>query len=201
MANFWSSGDTAAIPKRNFRFLVSITKDAVGGSTTTTSTPVWIAKSTQLPNVTVGDTKVHFVNHEFKYPGKVTYADLQISLIEAVDPNTSFRLLKMLSDSGYKNPSAISGNPEAEAQTSIIFKSKAVMNVELTHLGGDADATNNKYTLKNAWIKNITLPQSLDYSSEDVSDVQITFAYDYFTMIAGTDKNQQGTVGDGFTAG
>jgi len=186
MANFWSSGNSAAIPKRNFRFLVNF-----GGL------PVWIAKSTQLPNFSVGEAKVHFVNHEFKYPGKVTYQDLQISLIEAVDPNTSFELLKEFSNSGYRNPSAISEDPEGGAQNSIIFKSKAVRTVSLIHLGGPSDEggsdpLNNTYNLKNAWIKTITLPQSLDYSSEEVSDVQITFAYDYFTVEGG---------GDGFTEG
>ncbi len=194
MANFWSSGDTAAIPKRNFRFLVKI------GGEGDNNLPVWVAKSTQLPNFSVGEAKVHFVNHEFKYPGKVTYQDLQITLIEAVDPNTSFQLLSMFSESGYKNPSTITNtNAEGEAQNSIIFKSSAIEDVTLTHLGGPSDdggaVVNNIYTLKNAWVKNITLPQSLDYSSEDVSDVQITFAYDYFTAEgpAGVD------VGGGFT--
>ena len=183
MGNFWSvgTGGTAAIPKRNFRFLVKISKAAQSDGAGATDAPVWIAKTTQLPNLTVGEAKVHFVNHEFKYPGKVTYADLQITLIEAVDPNTSFRLLKMFSDSGYTNPSNITNVEDAsDVQSSIIFKDKAVMDVELTHLGG-ATGANNVYTLKNAWVKNITLPQSLDYSSEDISDVQITFAYDYFT--------------------
>ena len=62
MANFWSSGKSAAIPKRNFRFLVNI-------GTGANALPVWIAKSTQLPNFSVGQASVHFVNHEFKYPG------------------------------------------------------------------------------------------------------------------------------------
>ena len=135
MGNFWSvgTGDTAAIPKRNFRFLVNI-GDA-------NALPVWIAKSTQLPNFSVGEAKVHFVNHEFKYPGKVTYQDLQITLIEAVDPNTSFKLLKMFSDSGYANPSALGDDPGAgDANNSMIFKSKAVMPVTLTHLGGPVQA-------------------------------------------------------------
>ena len=173
MANFWSIGsdDTAAIPKRNFRFLVSID-----------NIPVWIAKSAQLPNFSVGEAKVHFVNHEFKYPGKVTYQDLQITLIEAVDPNTSIKLLSMFSESGYRNPSVISQDPESTAQNSIIFKNEAIKDVTLTHLGHKSERTNNEYYLQNAWIKTIALPQSLDYSSEEVSDVQITFAYDYFTV-------------------
>ena len=204
MGNFWSvgTGGTAAIPKRNFRFLVKISKAAQSDGAGATDAPVWIAKTTQLPNLTVGEAKVHFVNHEFKYPGKVTYADLQITLIEAVDPNTSFRLLKMFSDSGYKNPSNIINVEDAgDVQSSIIFKDKAVMNVELTHLGAGGTAgagTNNVYTLMNAWVKNITLPQSLDYSNEEVSDVQITFAYDYFTLRAGTDTGEDGSVGGGF---
>lgn len=187
MGNFWSIGDGTdpAIPKRNFRFLVKLgPADGI---------PVWIAKSTQLPNFSVGEAKVHFVNHEFKYPGKVSYQDLQITLIEAVDPNTSYQLLNLFAKSEYKTPDKISGNPELDAQTSVIFKHKAVSgldSVTLTHLGSEGPDTNNIYTLQNAWIKNITLPQSLDYSNEEVSDVQITFAYDYFTMKPGTEDTE-----------
>lgn len=188
--NFWSVGEgaDAAIPKRNFRFLVKVG-----------NIDVWIAKSTQLPNFSVGEAKVHFVNHEFKYPGKVTYQDLQITLIEAVNPNTSYKLLDLFSKSGYQTPDRISGDPETNAQTSVIFKHSAVSglgSVTLTHLGSEDPNTNNTYTLKNAWVKNITLPQSLDYSNEEVSDVQITFAYDYFTMKPGED-----TVDDNFAFG
>lgn len=189
MSNFWSIGqNTPAIPKRNFRFLVSL-GNADG------ELPVWIAKSTALPQITVGEAKVHFVNHEFKYPGKVTYADLSITLIEAVNPNTSAQLLKLFSDSNYKTPDKISDNPETNAQSSVIFKHKAVEtlgDVALTHLGSESDATNNVYTLKNAWIKNITLPGSLDYSNQEVSDVKITFAYDWFTMKPGKTSFKDG---------
>ena len=178
MSSFWSVGTaTPAIPKRNFRFLVNIG-----------DIPVWVAKSTQLPNFSVGQASVHFVNHEFKYPGRVTYQDLQITLIEAVNPNTSYQLLDLFSNSGYQTPDKIEGDEEGSAQTSIIFKHKAVealKGVQLTHLGDENSTTNNEYYLKNAWIKNITLPSGLDYSSEDVSNVQITFAYDYFTMKPG----------------
>lgn len=185
MGNFWSvgtggDGTSPAIPKRNFRFLVNVGE-----------INVWIAKSTQLPNFSVGEAKVHFVNHEFKYPGKVSYQDLQINLIEAVSPNTSYKLLNLFSKSGYKTPDKIAVEGiESQAQTSVIFKHSAVSGlgtVTLTHLGDEGPNTNNIYYLQNAWIKNITLPQSLDYSNEEVSDVQITFAYDYFTMKPGTE--------------
>ena len=185
MASFWSvgQGSTAAIPKRNFRFLVSIG----AGS----DVPVWVVKSTTLPSFQVGEAKVHFVNHEFKYPGKVTYQDLTVTLIEAVDPNTSYELLNLFSKSGYQTPDKIEGALEQNAQTSVIFKDKAVAGLEsvtLTHIGGESDTTNNVYTLKNAWIKNVVLPSSLDYSNQEVSDVKITFAYDWFVVKPGNES-------------
>lgn len=182
MSSFWSVGqETPAIPKRNFRFLVSIG----AGS----GVPVWIVKSTTLPSFQVGEAKVHFVNHEFKYPGKVTYQDLTVTLIEAVDPNTSYQLLNLFSKSGYKTPDKISDNLENGAQTSVIFKHSAVEalgRVELKHIGSEEPGTNNVYTLENAWIKNVVLPSSLDYSNQEVSDVKITFAYDWFVVKPGT---------------
>jgi hypothetical protein len=55
-------------------------------------------------------------------------------------------------------------------------------------LAGESDTTNNVYTLKNAWIKNVVLPSSLDYSNQEVSDVKITFAYDWFVVKPGNES-------------
>jgi hypothetical protein len=185
---FWSDASAGSIPRRNFRFLVSLSQD--DGDDGAVSLPVWVAKAATLPQITVSDAgKVHFLNHEFKFPGRVTYQDVNVTLVDAIDKNISMDVLKFLANGGYQVPSkvAAAGEFETAARQTIVFKNELTTNVEITQLGAPmegAGAVINDLTfvLKNAFAKTVVFPQGLDYSSEDVSDVKITFAYDYFTV-------------------
>jgi len=56
---FWSAAGTE--PRRNFKFLVSMS-----------GLPVWIVKTVNLPEITVGAGEHKFLNHTFYFPGTVT---------------------------------------------------------------------------------------------------------------------------------
>ena len=185
---FWSTADAGSIPRRNFRFLVSLSQT---GDDAAAAVPVWVAKAATLPQITVSDAgKVHFLNHEFKFPGRVTYQDVNVTLVDAIDQDISMKVLKFLTNGGYQTPNNINGEDNVDTRSTIVFKNELATNVEITQLGaplgpdGDANTVTNDLTfvLKNAFAKTVVFPQGLDYSSEDVSAVKITFAYDYFTV-------------------
>ena len=184
---FWSTADAGSIPRRNFRFLVSLSQTGDDAA----AVPVWVAKAATLPQITVSDAgKVHFLNHEFKFPGRVTYQDVNVTLVDAIDQDISMKVLKFLTNGGYQTPNNIDGLDNTDTRSTIVFKNELATNVEITQLGaplgpdGDANTVTNDLTfvLKNAFAKTVVFPQGLDYSSEDVSAVKITFAYDYFTV-------------------
>lgn len=183
---FWSDAEAGSIPRRNFRFLVSLSQ--ADGDDAAVSLPVWVAKAATLPQITVSDAgKVHFLNHEFKFPGRVTYQDVNVTLVDAIDQNISMDVLKFLTNGGYQTPNNIDGLDNETTRSTIVFKNELATNVEITQLGappGRTGAVTNDLTfvLKNAFAKTVVFPQGLDYSSEEVSEVKITFAYDYFTV-------------------
>jgi len=173
---FWSG---QAEPRRNFKFLLSIGPDL------STLIPVWVIKSVNLPEISVGESEHKFLNHTFYFPGTVTYNEISFTLVDAIEENISNNILQQFGNSGYNIPS----NPVA-AQTSLMTKEASVGalgDVRIEHLGSDSEGQTNKiiFVLNNAWIKKVQFGQSLAYNSEDLSEISVTLKYDFFTFEGG----------------
>ena len=181
---FWTGGNAASVPRRDFRFLVNMD-----------NIPVWVAKAVTLPTINVSDAaKVQFLNHEFKFPGTIKYTDVTVTLLDAVEQDISLKVLNYLTQGGYQTPDNIPGGDfENTAKGTILFKNEMVTNLSITQLGAPSEETagtaegNNiqrdlTYVFENAFAKSVQFPQSLSYASENVSDIKITFAFDYFKV-------------------
>jgi hypothetical protein len=72
MSLFWSNVNTD--PKRRFRFILQAG-----------NIPVWTVKTAEKPRVTVGTVEHQFLNHTFKYPGRVTWDNITMTLVDPVD--------------------------------------------------------------------------------------------------------------------
>ena len=89
---FWSTNfgedTTLKDPKRKFRFYVEFQGIAapVGGAT------LWYAKAVAKPSFAIEKTEHAYLNHTFKYPGKVTWDDLDVTLVDPVDPDVAATL-------------------------------------------------------------------------------------------------------------
>ena len=182
---FWGGQGGALVdPKRSFRWL--ITFGASGGFIQS-----WYAKTAGKPNYEVGKTEHQFLNHTFYYPGRVTWGELNVTLVDPAGENdSSLALVDSLQKAGYYLP--INQQNASQTITKAGAVSAAGNQVFLEQLGrNEADAV-ERWTLVNPWIKNVNFG-SLDYSNEEMVQIELTLVYDYATIEAGVPKRTSPT--------
>ena len=163
--NFWTSANVD--PKRKYRFLVELA--GVGGIGS-----VWFAKTVDKPEITVTTGEVNFMQHKFYYPGRVEWNEIGLTLVDPVSPDASAILLHILSSSGYNGPLNAKDNLQSLSKGA---ESNALGNVVIKQVSADGDIQ-EEWTLNNAIITKVGWGD-LDYSSEDLSEISISFRYDW----------------------
>jgi len=172
---FWSTNfgedTTLKDPKRQFRFYVEFSGIAapIGGAT------LWYAKTAAKPSFTVASTEHKYLNHTFKYPGSVTWADISITLVDPVDPDMSATLSDILVQSGYSPPT----DPTTD-QMGTISKAKAagaLGTIIITQIDSDG-AELEKWTLWNSFITEVKYGD-LAYGTDDLTEMSLSIAYDW----------------------
>jgi hypothetical protein len=161
--NFWTKAPSKD-PKRSFRWKVNI-----GGQT------IWYARKAEKPKFTLTESSHDFLMHKFYWPGKAEWNDVELVLVDPVEPDLAGNLVQIIAEAGYKIPAGV-----ASAYTSI---SKASA---LAATGGDIviqqiDSEDNvieQWVLKHAWIREVTFGD-LDYTSEDLTEVTMRIRYDW----------------------
>lgn len=172
---FWST--TSLEPKRNFRFIMHVGPiDEI------------YVKSADRPTWEISSTPHAYLNHEFKFPGKIKFNDIEVKIVEEVTNGSMKQLLKVLTDSGYSWSETGAIAPPTPGHLNTISKKKAVEALQGPESAGtllreiDADGvTICEYKLHNAWISKIT-PAPADYGNEDLTEVGLTITYDYVTV-------------------
>jgi hypothetical protein len=170
--NFWSS--TTIDPKRSFRWVLVF--DHI---------PTYVITKTIKPSFTASSVKHNYIAHEFKYPGRVTWEDVTVTLVDPVYPDASAKVVKMLQASGYAIPGT-----EADASISMTKKDAniAVGVPAIAQLDGKGQQI-ERWTLHNAWLSKADFG-SLDYATEDMLNVELTFTYDWAEYEGdGTEEN------------
>ena len=94
---FWTDA-AAEDPKRKFNFLVEFS------ATPGTRPQSYHVKTASLPKFTVNKVEGKYFNHTFKYPGRVTWDPITVTLVDPVEPDLSWAFLNVLGASGYKYP-------------------------------------------------------------------------------------------------
>jgi hypothetical protein len=170
-------------PKRNFRFHVQFTE--MGTLTKYGDSILYYAKTANKPSFTLGETTHSYLNHTFKFPGRVTWNDVTITMVDpgpatnstaATENGLAYGLTKLLKQSGYVIPQAATNTSDF----STISKTKAVSGIgdviitQLDHNGNELE----KWTLYNAFLSDIKYGD-LDYSSDDLTEYSITLRYDW----------------------
>jgi hypothetical protein len=178
---FWSIPKAGQDPKRAFRFRLEFGGD-IGF--------VWYAKTVDRPSYTIETGEHKFLNHTFYYPGHVTWQEVTATLVDPSGENdVALMMNKLVELSGY-------GPPESKDDLTTIGKHAAVNHLQYVkiemldsgeHAAGGASAVTEgtpnakaveTWILRNAWISGITHSQ-LDYSSDDLSTIEIKFRYDW----------------------
>ena len=167
MANVWW-GQSASDPKRRYRFLVKI-----GGAGE--PIPVWSVKTAAKPKANVSTVEHMFLDYTFKYPGRVTWDNISVTLVDPVSPDLASAFIERLLNSGYQYPTT-------QNKRASISKKKAT-----EALGGDVqiqqiDAEGNPldtWLLKNPYIVSIDFGGSLDYTSDEMNELTLEIAFDW----------------------
>ena len=161
---FWS--EKKVEPKRKFRWLLYWT-----------GVPQFVIKSVKKPAYTVATTPHQFLNYEFNYPGRVTWNDVTITLVDPVNPDSTKSLYKILENSGYVIP-----HNYDEAVAATISKAGMVdalgTEIKLRQLDADGIVPIESWVIKNPLITSVDF-DTLDYSQDDMLNIQCTIKYDY----------------------
>ena len=166
MANFWNQASVE--PKRSFRYLLYFT-----------GCPQFVVSKVSKPGFTVGNTPYQFLNYEFKYPGRVVWEDISMTIVDPVNPDSTASLYEILEQSGY---TITTSYEEGAART--IGKSDMVSQLgnEIRIVQLDSDGTPNEtWVLHNPLIKNVKFGE-LDYSQEGILNITLTLSIDWATL-------------------
>ena len=164
--SFWTNNNTA--PKRNFRFLIQIT--GMEGEDV-----IWWAKSSDLPSFDVAETQHQFLDNTYKFPGKVTWTDVNMSLVDPVSPD-AVGLTNKIVEQFYtvKKKASATSNPKTISKKRAQAALGAVIITVYDSDGVDVET----WRLQRAFIKSVKFSQ-LSYDNEELRTIDLTFAYDW----------------------
>tara|TARA_R110000824_G_scaffold103901_2_gene246663 strand:- start:4193 stop:4777 length:585 start_codon:yes stop_codon:yes gene_type:complete len=184
MAFFNQIGAGGFQPKRKFRFLVVFPK---------LTNLTFMAKAAAKPSYDMSPSEHNVLNHVFKFPGIVKWEDVDITLIDAVDPNTGSKFWNALRNSGYVTPGSESALTHGVTK---VGAHAALGNVKIQQLDGggvlvptDAGTAPigtaspvivDEWVLNNCFIKSVKWGE-LAYDSEDLIEINVSLVYDFAT--------------------
>ena len=169
--SFWSEKDLE--PKRKFRYLLYFA-----------GMPQFIAKTVTKPSFSVGSSQHSFLQHNFNFPGRVTWQDVNITIVDAINPDSTATLYKMITDAGYVLPPNVTQDEEGGART---ITKEGMVNalgptVRIDTIGGEGSTEIlESWILNNPQISSVNF-DSLDYSSDELLNIQITLKYDWASL-------------------
>ncbi len=159
---FWSNINTD--PKRRFRFTLNIG-----------NIPVWTVKTATKPKVNVGTVEHQFLNHTFKYPGRVTWDNITITLVDPVDPDLAWTFLQKLRKSGYDYPTSSNIRGTINKKESV---EQGLGGIVIAQIDADGNPI-EQWFLQNPWIVSIDFGGQLDYGAEEMNEITLELAYDW----------------------
>jgi len=167
---FWTQSTTN--PKRKYRFQVELNGGATIGSSLGTGV-LWFAKTVTKPEITVNTAEAQYLSHKFYYPGTVEWNEVSLTLIDPVAPDAAQGTLDLLTRMGYLGPKEAG---DADPQT---ISKRQAFEVVITQIDADGNPQET-WTLKNAILIKLGFGD-LDYASEDLSEIEMSFRYDWAT--------------------
>ena len=164
---FWSEANLD--PKRKFRWVVQIAGLGIGE---------YVAKTVDKPKFEISEEEHKFINHTFYYPGRVTWQEISMTLVDpGGQDDVTKALVGMLRNSGYDYPNDIEA---AKASITKAGATAALGRVEISQIDAEG-APVESWVLHNAWLKNVEFGE-LTYEDEGLVEVTMTVRYDWATV-------------------
>ena len=157
---FWT--DSKLSPTRQHRFLIQADgPNKLKGNW-------WWAKEASKPSYNIESEDYMLGNNIFKYPGVLTWEDVEISIVDTGEQTDS--LYQNLTKMGYITPTAKSKGVEKQGNGSV--KKISILQV-------DAEGnTVEQWDLMNAFISAVQFG-SLNYASDELVEIRLTVKYDW----------------------
>ena len=158
-----------------------------------------MAKSAAKPGFTSTVAKHQFMNHEFKYPGTVTWKDVTVTLVDAFEPNIGSLFWNVLLNSGYDLPTNFTNSLMGFTKTAAVatIGDVVVRQLDGGHRAGVqpvvVDPGNivgppvgpfirEEWTLKNAFVNAVDWGDGLAYGTDSgLVEVKAVLSYDFAT--------------------
>ena len=178
---FWTQSPQRD-PKRGFRFQVQLGD----------SGPIWYAKKADKPSLSFEEASHAYLNHTYYWPARAAWNEVTITLVDPVAPDLAGNLASALQGMGYIIPGGTSNpadfkSPSKKSATEQFGNGEPGGGDDIRIIQIDEDGAElEKWTLKNAWIKEVTFGE-LDYSSDDLTEVTIKFRYDWAEFLSQVD--------------
>ena len=186
---FWSSElgpNSAGVrdPKRKFRFKIRF--DGLMAD----QTVVWWAKTVGKPSYTITESEHSFLTHKFYYPGRVEWGEIEMTLVDPVDPfSAAAQINALVEASGYIMP----GSP-SDLRTMSKGKSVAAIgNIHIDQIDAEGN-TIESWELKNPFIKSAKFGD-LDYTGDELTEISLSLRYDWAVCTINQGKVTQNPVG------
>jgi len=164
---FWTDA-TGFEPKRKFRFRVELGNYDEAA--------IWYTKTVKKPSFQITEIDHSYLNHKFYYPGRTEWQTIDITLVDPVTPDASYRTLSIISKAGY-NPPRNSGDVTTMSKREATNALGTVLISQLDESGGVLEV----WTLKNAFITNVDFGD-LSYEDDALSEITLTLRYDWATF-------------------
>jgi hypothetical protein len=164
---FWTSAESE--PLRKFRFKIQFGTES--------NDIIWWAKSVTQPSPDISMSEYQLINHKIKYPGIVTWNDIDITIVDIGDKGKQF--YDLLLTFGYNPPTDKQGATN-NGKDGIVKEQFAqqVFNIQkFDSMGKKIE----EWDLINPFIKAVKYGD-LDYSSDELLEVTLTVAYDSATL-------------------
>lgn len=159
---FWSNVNTD--PKRRFRFIL-----AIG------DVPVWTIKTATKPKANVSTVEHQFINHTFKYPGRVTWDNISVTLVDPVTPDLAKMFLNKLRKSGYQYPATSNVRGSISKKKSV---EQGLEGITIQQIDANGKVV-EEWMLKNPWLVSIDFGGNLDYTADEMNEITVEIAYDW----------------------
>tara|TARA_Y100001963_G_C6753118_1_gene435234 strand:+ start:450 stop:1001 length:552 start_codon:yes stop_codon:yes gene_type:complete len=142
----------------------------------------YLCRTVNKPSYTISEVEHKFLGNTYYYPGAVTWNTVQATLVNAVSPDGNKLLFDALYRSGHLDPAQQSDvfNGNSEALPATLNKEdslNAFGNIIIRELDGVGNNIGT-WKLVNPFLTNVTFGD-LDYSSEELLNLEVTFRYDY----------------------
>ena len=172
---FWDSA--LSEPRRSHRFILTLPN--------LDEYQQYLAKKVTKPSFKVGETPHKFLGNTYYYPGSVEWSPVSCTIVNAVNPDGNDMLYKALVESGYLPPD-VQYQAISDGRAGTVNKSQsleALGDVVIQELDGRGIVAGT-WKLMNSFITEAKFGD-LDYSSDDILNIDLTFRYDWGQYVVG----------------